>query len=84
MLVILSVQKLSKIRILTMKKEYFYFVTFIFSINDSKSALPKIKFCDLSHERDIMGIVKSIDPGQSTQADHGRNFSLLADFLCIK
>ena len=33
-----------------------------------------------------MGIAKSIDPGQpaqSAQADHGRNFSLLADFLSI-
>ena len=33
-----------------------------------------------------MGIVKSIDPGQpvqSTQTDHGQNFSLLADLLCI-
>ena len=32
---------------------------------------------------DLMGISKSIDPGQSAQlgqADHGRNFSLLADF----
>ena len=34
-----------------------------------------------------MGIEKSIDPGQpaqSVQADHGRNFMKLADFLCIK
>ena len=31
-----------------------------------------------------MGIAKIIDPGQPAQADHGRNFSLLADFLCIK
>ena len=33
-----------------------------------------------------MGIAKNIDPGQpaqSAQADHDRNFSLLADFLCI-
>ena len=38
-------------------------------------------------KRDLKGITKSIDPGQSAQsaqADHGRNFSLLADFLCIK
>ena len=38
-------------------------------------------------KRDLMGIAKSIDlgqPAQSAQADHGRNFSLLADFLCIK
>ena len=36
---------------------------------------------------DLMGIVKSFDsgqPAQSAQADHGQNFSLLADFLCIK
>ena len=34
-----------------------------------------------------MKIAKSIDPGQSAlsaQADYGRNFSLLADFLRIK
>ena len=34
-----------------------------------------------------MGIAKSTDPGQpaqSAQADHGRNFSLLTGFLCIK
>ena len=34
-----------------------------------------------------MGIEKSIDPGQPAlyaQADHSQNFSLLADFLCIK
>ena len=38
-------------------------------------------------KRDLMRIAKSIDPGQpaqSTQAVHGRNFSLLADFLCVK
>ena len=38
-------------------------------------------------KRDLMGIAKSINPGQPaqfTQSDHGRNFSLLADFLCIK
>ena len=37
--------------------------------------------------RDLMGIAKSIDPGQpaqSVQSDHGQNFSLLADFQCIK
>ena len=35
-------------------------------------------------KRDFMGIAKSIDPGQpaqSAQSDHGRNFSLLADFF---
>ena len=35
---------------------------------------------------DLMGIAKSIDPGQPAQpaqADHGRNFLLLANFLCI-
>ena len=34
-----------------------------------------------------MGIAKSIDPGQpaqSMQCEHGRNFSLLADYLPIK
>ena len=38
-------------------------------------------------KKDLIGIAKSIDrgqPAQSRQADHGRNFSLLADFLCIK
>ena len=38
-------------------------------------------------KRDVMGIAKNIDPGQlakSAQAAQGRNFSLLADFLCIK
>ena len=42
----------------------------------------------LTHQvkRDFMGIVKSVDPGQpvqSAQANHGRNFLLLADFLYI-
>ena len=35
----------------------------------------------------VREIAKSIEPGQpaqSAQADHGRNVSLLADFLCIK
>ena len=38
-------------------------------------------------KRDLIGIAKSIDPGQpeqSAQADQGRYFSLLADFLCMK
>ena len=38
-------------------------------------------------KRDLMEIANSIDPGQPAlfaQADHGRNFSLFADFLCIK
>ena len=38
-------------------------------------------------KRDLMAIAKTIDTGQpapSAQADHGRHFSLLADFLCIK
>ena len=35
-------------------------------------------------ERDLVGIAKRIDPGHPAQADHGRHFSLLADFLCIK
>ena len=35
-------------------------------------------------KRDLMGIAKSIEPGQpaqSAQADHGLNLSPLADFL---
>ena len=46
-----------------------------------------VHICDPSREKDLMEIAKSIDlgqPAQSAQADHGRNFSLLADFLCIK
>ena len=38
-------------------------------------------------KKGLVGIAKSINPGQtaqSAQSDHGRNFSLLADFLCIK
>ena len=38
-------------------------------------------------KRDLLGIAKSIDPGQlaqSDKADHGGNFSLMADFQCIK
>ena len=34
-----------------------------------------------------MGVAKSIhsgQPAQSAQADHGRNFSILADFLFMK
>ena len=31
-----------------------------------------------------MGIAKSVDPGQLAQADQGQNFSLFADFRCIK
>ena len=37
-------------------------------------------------KKDLMGIMKSINPGQpvqSGQADHSQNFSLWADFLCI-
>ena len=34
--------------------------------------------------KDLMGIAKSIYHGQPAQSDHGRNFSLLADFLCIE
>ena len=60
------------------------------------SALSDEKILDLSNlkafvilpsKKDLKGIVKSINPGcpaQSTQADHGQNFLLLADFLCIK
>ena len=32
---------------------------------------------------DLTGIVKSIDPTQPVQSDHGQNSLLLADFLCI-
>ena len=42
---------------------------------------------ELTPKRDLMGIAKSIDLGQAAQcaqADHGRNFSILADFLCTK
>ena len=38
-------------------------------------------------KRDFMGIEKSIDPGQPAQyaqSDQNRNFSLFADFQCIK
>ena len=31
-----------------------------------------------------MGDAKSINHGQPGQSDHAQNFSLLADFLCIK
>ena len=37
-------------------------------------------------KRDLKGTAKSIDPGQPTQsaqADDGRDFSLLTDFLCV-
>ena len=43
-----------------------------------------IVFVTYQAKRDLMGIVKSIDSGQPAQADHGQNFLLLADFLCIK
>ena len=38
-------------------------------------------------KRDLMGIAQIIDHGQPVQSahsDHSQNFSLLADFLCIK
>ena len=38
-------------------------------------------------KRNLIGIAKNIDPGQpaqSAQADHGRKFSIFADFLYIK
>ena len=49
----------------------------------------KLKKKNVTHhaKRDLMGIAKSIDPShlpQSAQSDHGRNSSLLADFLRIK
>ena len=43
--------------------------------------------CDPSREKGPDENCESIDPdqpAQSAQADHGRNFSLFADFLCIK
>ena len=48
-----------------------------------KHTLVHMSICDPSCEKGPHGNAKSIDPGQSAQADHGRNFSLLADFLCI-
>ena len=44
-----------------------------------------IKF--VTHQKDLMETAKSIDhdrPAQSAQSDHGRNFSLLTDYLCVK
>ena len=38
-------------------------------------------------KKGLIVIAKSFDRGQparTAQADHGRNFSLLADFLCFK
>ena len=38
-------------------------------------------------KRNLIGIAESVDRGQpelSAQGVHGRNFSRLADFLCIK
>ena len=45
----------------------------------------KFMYQNVTHhaKRDIMGIVKSIDSGQPVKSYHSRNFSLLADFLCI-
>ena len=53
---------------------------------DKILALSKSKFkAYMPHhmKKDLMRIAKSIDPGQSAQSDHSRNFLLLADFLCI-
>ena len=43
------------------------------------------RYTNVTHhaKRDLMEITKNIDPDQPAQADHSRNFSLLADFLCI-
>ena len=59
-----------------------------FFISHSNQGLFGKHFIYVTHleKRGLEGIAKSIDPGQpaqSAQADHGRNFSLLADFLCI-
>ena len=40
--------------------------------------------CDHHTKRDLLGIAQSIDPDQPAKADHGLNFSLLADFLTVK
>ena len=42
------------------------------------------KICNTSRERGPYESAKSIDHSQPAEADHGRNFSLLADFVCIK
>ena len=46
------------------------------------------KTCLTHHaKRNHMGIAKRIDsgqPAQSAQSDHSRNFSPLAEFLCIR
>ena len=45
------------------------------------------KYVNHHTKRDLMGNAKSIKPDQPAQfmqADHGQNFSLLADFLCSK
>ena len=51
------------------------------------AALLISKYLTHHAKSDLKGIAKSIEPSQpvqSAQSDHGRNFSLLADFLCIK
>ena len=65
------------------------------NVKNEHSVRPVLDLCGLKMqenvcyhaERDLMGIAKSINPsqhGQSAQAYHSQNFSLLADFLCIK
>ena len=46
--------------------------------------LDQLKYVTHHAKRDLLGITISNDPGQPAQADHGRNFSLLPDFQCIK
>ena len=58
-------------------------------INKYSSCMKRSRKSYVTHhtKRDLMGITKSTDrgqPAQSAHADHGRNFSLLADFLRIK
>ena len=43
-----------------------------------------MKYPSPSHEKGPHGHCDPGQPVQSTQAAHSRNFSLLADFLCIK
>ena len=55
--------------------------------NGQKNERSLLSYATHHAKKDFVGIEKSIDsdqPAQSAQSDHGRNFSLLADFLCIK
>ena len=58
-------------------------------MHDSKKDKTTLSLTIVTHhvKRDHMGVAKSFyfgQPARSAQADHGRNFSLLEDFLCIK